>query len=247
VIAIFPNAFWAPKDEQAPEDWEDGCAFDRGNARFAVADGASAAYRAREWARHLVSSYVLAPPAPDGDEQAALRWFAQSAQDWQGTAQRAPVAWYHQDAERRGSFAAFLGARFLPAGPALRWHSIAVGDCCLFQVRDGEVATAFPVSDPADFGQSPVLVPTAEHSLDRLRGKVQTRSGEALPGDLFLLCSDALAKFVLEHASRDGTLWRALTSVPDNEEFGQLVRYLRSENAIDVDDVTLLRLVLRAG
>jgi hypothetical protein len=245
MIGILPNLFWLPKDEAAPQDWEDAGAYDTRKARFAVADGASNAYRAREWAMRLVERYVTAPPPSDSDADLALRWFAELANGWQDESDgRETTHWYQANAERRGSFAAFVGARFFPSNTGFAWQSMAVGDCCLFHIRGDVFATAFPLSDPADFGQSPDLVPSAAQSVRRLRNKVRVRSGEAVPGDLFLLCSDALAKFLLEEAPRGKPVWTAVRSIEDNDEFARFIRYLRSENAIDIDDVTLLRLMV---
>jgi len=245
VSGILPNLFWLAKDERVPGEWEDAGAFDTRNARFAVADGASAAYRAREWAMQLVEYYVKAPPPPNADEDVVLQWFAKLANSWQDDSNgNEPTFWYQQNAERRGSFAAFLGAGFSHSHAGLVWHSVAVGDCCLFHIRENVLMTAFPVSNPADFGRSPDLVPSAAQSLGRLRNRVRVTSGNAVPGDLFLLCSDALAKFLLAEAPRGEPVWTAVKSIADNEDFARLIRYLRRENAIEIDDVTLLRLVV---
>ncbi len=193
----------------------------------------------------LVECYVTAPPPPNADESAALRWFATPARSWQDESNGSePTLWYQQNAEIRGSFAAFLGACFSRSAAGLVWHAIAVGDCCLLHIRDNLLMTAFPISDPAEFGRSPDLVPTAEQSLERLRNKVKVTSGNAVPGDLFLLCSDALAKFLLAEAPRGEPVWTAVKSIVDNDDFVRLIRYLRRENAIEIDDVTLLRLAV---
>jgi hypothetical protein len=245
MTAILHNLFWVAKDERAPGEWEDGGAFDEGTARYAVADGASAAYRAREWAMRLVECYVTAPPPPDADEAAALRWFARPARSWHDEPDGSePTLWYQQNAERRGSFAAFLGACFSRSATGLGWQAMAVGDCCLLHVRNNVLLTAFPISDPVEFGRSPDLVPSAEQSLARLRDKVKLKSGNAIPGDLFLMCSDALAKFLLAEAPHGKSAWRAITSLANNDDFARLIQYLRREGAIDIDDVTLLRLAV---
>jgi hypothetical protein len=245
MTVILPNLFWVAKDERAPGEWEDAGAFDMRTERFAVADGASAAYRAREWAMRLVECYVTAPPPPDADEGTVLRWFARPASNWQDESNGSePTRWYQQNAERRGSFAAFLGTCFSRSAAGLVWHAIAVGDCCLLHIRNNFLMTAFPISDPGDFGRSPDLVPSSEQTLERLRNKVKMRSGNAMPGDLFLMCSDALAKFLLREAPRGESAWTAINSLENNDDFAQLVHYLRSENAIEIDDVTLLRLAV---
>ncbi len=249
---VIGNVFWSAKDPQVPDDWEDGAALDLSSGRFAVADGASAAYRAREWAAWLVESYLAAPPTTK--PSAVLEWLAAVANDWktEDSAGGSDVEWYHQDAARRGSFAAFVGTRFEPsletsfATPKgeLTWSAVAVGDCCLLQVRGDQLMTAFPLSDPTEFGSAPVLVPSAADKLPLLRGRVHTITGNARPGDVILLSSDAFAKFMLTEAAPD--LWRVLRSIKDNRQFTELLHYLWTQNALEVDDVTLLRVIIPA-
>jgi hypothetical protein len=240
------NVFWSAKDERSPGDWEDGAAFDPVGGRMAVADGASAAYRAREWATHLVESWVKSAPMEDADPAVAGRWFTEVASRWKSEDDVQNLEWYHQDAARRGSFAAFVGVQLTTSGARTSWTAVAVGDCCLFQVRGDRLLTAFPLSDPAAFGNAPDLVPSAADKLDRLHDRIRTSTGIAEPGDLILLCSDAFAKFLLTVAS-DGTVWAVLRSLVDNHQFGELVSYLRAQGLLELDDVTLLRVRVTAG
>jgi Protein phosphatase 2C len=248
VSRVVGNVFWFAKDERSPNDWEDGAALDLSTGRLAVADGASAAYRAREWATHLVESYIAAAPSPDSDPETAIRWFGQVAESWKSDdGESGGPEWYHLDAARRGSFATFVGAQLTASQGNFSWSALAVGDCCLLQIRGEQVLTAFPLADPADFTNAPVLVPSAADKLHLLRHRVHTTSGSTQPGDLILLSSDAFAKFMLTEAPRGGALWPVLRSIADNREFGELVRYLRKQRALEIDDVTLLRVIVNAG
>lgn len=244
MITIMPNVFWMAKDELAPQDWEDAGGFDMQDNCYAVADGASAAYRAREWATQLVTHYVREPPAAAANGDAAFRWFSRCAEGWQVANADEEVEWYHREAAKRGSFAAFLGVRLVPTGAGFRWNAIAVGDSCLLHIRESALAKAFPLANPADFNQSPDLVPSSTSGVEKIHGKVMTSSGDAVPGDLLLMCTDALAKVLLEEADQGEPLWTAITSFSDNSDFARFIRYLRNENAIAIDDVTLLRLVV---
>ena len=40
------------------------------------------------------------------------------------------------------------------------WRAIAVGDSCIFQVRDEQLNASFPITEPGAFGHSPPLVPS---------------------------------------------------------------------------------------
>ncbi|MEJ7708934.1 MAG: hypothetical protein WKF84_03550 [Pyrinomonadaceae bacterium] len=61
------------------------------------------------------------------------------------------LPWYAEEKSRAGSFAAFVGLQFLNIAGSLRWKSIALGDSCLFIVRNHQLQIAFPVSDPKKF------------------------------------------------------------------------------------------------
>ncbi len=111
----------------------------------------------------------------------------------------------------------------------------------MFQVRDGQLLTSFPIATSGEFGSHPVLVPTnpAREDFAALRVAV----GPWQPGDVFLLASDALAAWFLREHERGTLLW-PLPLVDGRERdavFAAWIDELRRAHALRNDDVTLVR------
>src|SRR5207237_3291793 len=95
-----------------------------------------------------------------------------------------------------GAFATFLGLVVEEAG----WHALAVGDSCLFQVRDGGLLRAFPLTRAADFGNSPHLVGSRAPGPGGTHPPGLRKQGDRRPGDRLWLMTDALAQWFLRDA-----------------------------------------------
>jgi hypothetical protein len=250
---IAARAFWLPKSPDAAEEWEDGVALSEATMRFAVADGASAGFDSREWARALVTAYRDDPPARGSPPHAAAEWLRRTgerhharSQDARSQDVAAADAWMYTRAEREGSFAAFLGLRFWPLPPdRLGWEAVAVGDCCLFHVRESRLLDTFPLRRPDQFTRRPDLVPSAPRSLSLLTSRVLIKDGVAEPGDLFLLGTDEISKWLL---GQGGTspVWRDLRDLR-RAGFRALVEEQLAAGAMEADDMTLACLQVHRG
>ena len=253
------QVYSVPKDPESPHEWEDAAAFSERHGRFAVCDGAAAAYRAGDWARALADAYVNDFPAPDAAATVDTRarqlagWFRTQTEAWRA-AQPPAKAWYHEDATAAGSAAAFLGLQITrppvdrltdQSSDEVEWEAVAVGDCCLFHLRAGQLRRSFPITSASDFNRRPDLVPTAETRLERGLARLRTARGFARPGDAFVLASDAMSESMLAAADADPRLWSWI-GFYGPEAFVNLIIDLRSNGAIRVDDVTLMIVQLGA-
>jgi hypothetical protein len=235
------RAFSYPKGGAGFEEYEDAIAWSRGARgrrtprRYAVADGASESSFARLWAQLLTEAYahgMLAPGTLRDD-------LARLAQRWQAYVNLRPLPWYGAEKARRGAFAAVVG---LTLRHDSTWTALAVGDCCLVQVRAGGLERAFPITDPDDFGRRPFLLSS---NLDRnvaLEDAVSLADGEWQHGDTFLLMSDALAAYVLTAVTRGGCgVAEALAGFEHQSEFYAWAGKLRAAGTLRNDDCALLR------
>ena len=147
-----------------------------------------------------------------------------------------------QEQARRGAFAALVGLTLHPRGT---WSALAVGDACLFLVRDGQVHTALPLSEPDAFSNQPLLLGSRAVANTRLReqGAVVAAEGCWQSGDTFLLMSDALAASFLARAQSREAL-AVLEFERTARGFRRWVRSLRSERLLRNDDVSLVWLAL---
>jgi hypothetical protein len=230
--------FVTPKAGSDDAQCEDAVAAGEGASplRVAVADGASASFGAAEWARLLCGAWVDGTLTPE-DLPDALPTLGRR---WRDAVLAEPLPWYAQERARGGAFAAFCG---LTLGADGAWTALAVGDCCLFQIRGGEeLITAFPLSRPDDFSASPALVGSLPAANANLAAHVRIGAGTAVPGDTFYLMSDALAAwFVRTHAAgRQPWRWLESLGLPHAPApFPELVARLRAEQGLANDDAAL--------
>ncbi len=248
-VAVGPaplwSAYWCQKADTPRAEWEDGCAYSPASGWFAVADGASSGVRSREWAFHLVSSFVEAGNRRafgELDVGAFVTWVgaARAAFDSDSAEFRAfdVPEWIHAAAAQKGSFATFLGGHVDAAG----WRVVAVGDCCLFHVSvAGRVLTTFPLAPGHDAAAAPMLVTSVAIDDARLAAHTAVANGGLAPGESLFVTSDALAAWLLDEIDRPST-WMALRDI-GSDGFGALCRDLRSAELLKNDDVTMLRLI----
>jgi hypothetical protein len=222
------------------EDALAGCAAMRA---YAIADGATEAFGARRWARLLVRAWVRRPAADCAGFIGLVGELARrTRQHW--AAKKLP--WYADEKRLQGSYAAFAGVLFEQAGGALRWRAIAVGDCCLFQLRGSELLAALPLSEPAQFGFRPQLVPSRADLVVTCADHTGEFGGGAEPGDRFLLLSDAAACWFLEHAgSREA--FAGLLAQGRSRELDQLIAAERQSGRMRNDDVAAMLIVVEAA
>ncbi len=164
------------------------------------------------------------------------------------------LPWFAEDKARSGAFAALLSFRFLDM-PALRqpaedrrtlhggrWTALAVGDTCMFQIRDDELRVAFPLELAEQFNSRPVLLSSNPANNERVWEAVAHREGDFLPGDIFLFATDALSHWILAETEAGRQPWQTLCALRSHAEFVTLVDRLRRDHEMRNDDVTLVRL-----
>jgi hypothetical protein len=214
---------------------------DIGAVRCAVADGATETSFAAPWARLLVRAYCRGHLSP----RALPRRLPELRAQWRQAVCARPLPWYAEEKVRAGAFAAVAGLTIWQDHQGIRWSSAALGDCCVFQVRDDELLTTFPVIQLSDFSSRPRLLssnsePAAESP------RLTTAAGHAAEGDVFFLMTDALAAWFLARHEGGEWPWRRLhcSEAFDGRSFADWIDRLRMEKEIRNDDVTLLTLQL---
>lgn len=228
--------------------------------RLAVADGATESALSGEWARMLVRELCECPLRTLSDPHAFRAVVTSLADGWPAWLRSyvrelgRPLHYWEPRRLTDGAAAAVLAVALAPApgdgGPVASWtwRAAAVGDCELFQVRDGALVTAFPLTTSGAFGRTPALV----HSLEALgpggAERVALAGGQALPGDVFFLVSDALAAWALFSQEAGTSPWEHLTRAAqgDDTQFAQVITRLRADGVLRNDDVTLVAAVLGA-
>jgi len=223
---------------------EDAIAINAALSRFAVADGATEAFDARSWATLLADAWVedkTAAVSIDAFRSCVAEQSLRLHASWQGRA----LSWYAEEKARAGSYAAFVGVQFDMNAKLPRWHAIALGDCCLIQLRKGAIERSFPLADDEQFTSSPVLVPSLESLQDAALSKTLLDSGTIENGDIFLLLSDAVAAWYLKQAKqRDAVCdeFDAQLAASQHDELTRLFDRERVALRIKDDDIAVLRI-----
>ncbi len=250
-MLVSSQGFYAPKRGNVASEYEDAYFPERACQRqdlsefcCAVADGASESAFSREWARLLVRRYH--------NQRLSLGLLQRC---WLRKVTHQLVPWYLEEKIRRGAHATLVGLSIRDPEPSEprggSWKATAVGDSCLFHVRDDELLTVAPLTRSDEFNNHPHLISTdssASFGLDASR--IKDVSGEWLPSDVFYLQTDALAEWTLsEHEAGQPpwSLFRTLGQDGDSGGVGQrsfetLVAILREHGGLHNDDTTMLRI-----
>lgn len=222
------RTFHTPKAGHTLSEYEDSFAGDPERGRFAIADGASESAFADAWAQILVKAFV-GTPGP-------WTWLAEAREHWCLQVQARELPWYAETKFQEGAHAAMLGIAFTGG----RWLAVAIGDSCLFLVRDNRLLRAFPLRHSSDFGNRPSLLGSRSRQTEQARTRRIHLRGELHSGDVLFLMTDALAQWFLKEIEDGRQPWKDLQAIANEQQFSERVASLRLHKGLRNDDVTLM-------
>ena len=219
-----------------------------------MADGATDSAFTGRWARSLVRAFANSSPAhPWGARGALEPWLEPLQGAWHEGIEWDCLPWYCLEKAREGAFSSLLGLAFVDGGflcqpvtaerlptTGLRWHALAVGDSCLFHVRDDTLLATFPLNCAAQFSNRPLLLSSNAVKNRRVWEKVWSTKGYGHPGDTFFLATDALAQWFLSQHEVGVKPWGTLGDLKAEAGFALCIGQLRQQRLIRNDDTTLL-------
>ena len=121
------------------------------------------------------------------------------------------------------------------------WRSAAIGDTCLFHVRDGRLQAAFPLSESGSFDTSPALLGSCDADPGPIVDHVRLAWGTVAEGDDFFVCTDAMAAWFLSRSEEGGKPWETLRDLSEIG-FAEWVYEARRISGLHNDDVTLVHI-----
>jgi serine/threonine protein phosphatase PrpC len=237
------RVFQLPKDPQAPADCQDACNVDASRGVAAVADGVSSSLFAGPWASILTAAVVADPPDA-ADRQAFFGWLTERRTAWSRQIDASNLAWFQKVKLKQGAFSTLLWIRLAAAGPQYRIRAAAVGDCCLFHVRGGGLLRSFPLLKSDELNDSPQALGSVDLNQDQYL-RIATFDDTCTPGDLLVLCSDAMAGWILrEYESGRCPAWDRYWTTTQEAWRAEIIGR-RTAQEIRYDDTTLV--LLRVG
>jgi hypothetical protein len=258
-MRVQAQAQWEPKFGSQASEYEDAfCPTNAvddervGEFTCAIADGATESSYSRIWAKQLaqaachnrwLDAETLLAQLPHLQKQ----WASYVRQRLRNRSARPP--WYVAEKAQQGAHAALLCLHFCKGGAAwASWRALAVGDCCLVQVRDETIVSLFPFTGAIEFNSRPFLLASQPVNHTQLAQHIHTCSGEWRSGDQFLLMTDALAHWFYRALENNEQPWRAFDDLQGHKDdvlsFQDWMQVLRAEGTIRNDDVTLLRVIV---
>ena len=214
-------------------------------ARFAVADGATTSLRSEAWSAAIARAYCQTG-LPDRGLEAAVRTHRRA---WAHEAVSAARDWITRAQLREGAGATLAGltlrdAEYYEEAGDGRWSCMIVGDCGLFQVRQGRLIAALPFASAAEIAPRPHMLMT---EADRNRGLPRVRQrGWWMDGDTFYLMSDALLQWFLRRHEAKTRPWNVLDgAMADERRFEAWVRSKWASGCLRIDDIVVTRVQVR--
>lgn len=240
---------WAREDGNSSGEYEDSWRVRDPVAgeplRVAMADGATESVLPGRWARMLTAALEEADLRVTTDAEAFARTVTAVARQWPGEleeyvsgrdAAANPLRWYERPGLERGAYAALLVLQVEPEGT---WNAAAIGDTCLFHVRESQLLHAFPLTEARKFGDAPPLAGSSDTDPAEIAPMVVLAQGTVVPGDRLYICTDALAAWFLDSCERGGRPWEVLDAIGESF-FETWLEEAREKDRIRGDDVTLV-------
>lgn len=248
---VHADPFRLPKGGNSDEEYEDAywpqdateTELSGPRLRFAVADGATEASFSKQWAELLVQGYCEGQLDVGSDARLA-RALQPLQQAWNERVSIKPLPWYAEEKAKSGAFSSLVGLTIYRRKSEIRWSSVAIGDSCLFHVRDGRPIASFPMECSKQFNNRPILISSNLASNDQLAIHIHRKHGTCCPEDAFYLMTDAIACWALSEHEFEQHPWGTLRDLGTDESptFEEWVTALREKRAMRNDDVTLLRI-----
>lgn len=225
-----------------PDECEDSIAYSAHDNSyiFAMSDGAGEAAFSREWSAILTEYVVNNPPDPNTVED-FLKWLQTSTTELHNLWVAAippfeALPWHGKVKFRRGSSATILFVKIEDSVMKV----CAVGDSCLFHIRNAELLKAFPIDDCKEFGTRPYLINT-QHGVSGDQASVAIWNTSIQENDAIILATDALAAWLLCKYTNWDRSWETILGLEQNDPtFREWIEGLRNEKEIRNDDVALV-------
>ncbi|WP_157211109.1 hypothetical protein [Verrucomicrobium spinosum] len=267
---IHVRSYACSKSGQRPEESQDGISplpgsppvctrEDDGTTLtfLAVADGATESYLPQIWAMILAQKFPELKR--DGCHHSGwTEWISDCRKEWLERANLrrnnlpkqnlsfADIVNLNSTEARLPAAATFAGLRLRqsPQGETA-WDALVLGDSCLFHLRHDRRTLTAPYSRSEEFTYTPnaTLSYPSDSSKDASPVKMGDGQGHynsAMPGDVFVLATDAMAKWIITSLEKNTPVWGTL--LRQDLDFNSLVEQARKDAVLSMenDDVSLV-------
>jgi hypothetical protein len=130
----------------------------------------------------------------------------------------------------------------------MRWRALALGDTCLFLVKAANTPTPYlqplmPITNSTQFNRTPPLVSSKiDEEVGHLLTQIKYGQESYEHGDILLLATDALARWLCYQAEQGLFEWQTLLTIATSDDFAHFILQWRGSkaNQIEKDDTSLV-------
>ena len=252
------SRFTAAKDGNSLEENEDSSytmsdkpSKEDGIYCYAVTDGATESSFAKEWAWKLAQAYCKGKLC---DKDVFTTYLQKIQENWQQNidTKENSLPWYALEKAQSGAFSSLIGLKIYNQGT---WEAIAVGDSCLFQIRQDQLIAKFPIEYSTEFNNRPFLISSLNSKNSQLAQNTKFLENQWEVGDSFYLMSDAIACWFLQQDELGKKPWKRIGIAGEDKRQERKMKELFLQNIIDElrankqirnDDVTLIIITLES-
>lgn len=244
-MQIYAQPYWCPKAGNSDVEYEDAfypthvIETKTNGFRCAISDGASETSFAKLWAKLLAKAIEDGRLNPEDPHSTLLKLRS----CWQRIVSRKSLPWFAEEKAKLGAFSAILGFSLSQEPTERFWKAYAIGDCCLFHVRNNNLLKSFPLNHSSEFNNHPHLISSISTCDSNPSSEFKVVTGEWNFEDNFFLMSDALAGWFLQRYELGEAPWELLQNLDTIDgpgDFRSWIATLRRGNLLKNDDVTLL-------
>jgi hypothetical protein len=267
--ALNERCFLLPKEGEPLIECQDcyALAYAHGYRSYAVTDGVASSFVPRPWARIIARAFVERAIV-FATKNEFQYWLAACSREWHTWIEQRwvptinalrqrngdrPRDWSQEI--RQGAQTTLLGCVLSPSQlvegqPCTIVSVFAIGDSELFHfVPNGgglAIRHTFPYQQSADFDAYPAtLLSVARPDLvERAWKSHKAATISASPGDLLVLATDTLAKWLLAQIEQGTDHWQGLLATMTPEDFEDYIRREFQRDHVEDDDVTMLLIPL---
>ena len=244
MVKLSANKYITYKKGETLEDCQDAVQFNHDRARYAIADGATRSLFPKMWADILVNDFCE-DTTLSLEKQNWEEWIAPLQQKWLEqaiTTVQKTKRFISIDRLSRSESAAstFIGVEINRTQK--EWKAMIIGDSCLFHIERSELKESCLIKKSTDFtNRTESFTSFAKDSVCQ----PTFLTGKTHPGDVFILATDALAKWIIQHeeAGKLGKALKHLINIELSDQgFNNFVENAREAKTIHLvnDDVTLM-------
>ncbi len=233
--------FLMPKSGHTLRECEDAVAANNELGRYALADGATEAFDAVNWARKLTEAWI-AGNVPASGTACFREWVVPLGKELHASWEGLSLPWYAEEKARHGSFAAFVGLEFGENPVSLKWRAISLGDSCLIHIKRDGNHMSWPIEDYRAFNSAPILVPSSTATQATAFDRTRVLSGRLGMGEVLLLLSDAIACWFIsraEAADPKRFILGSLFDLYEREKLEKVFSEERSCGRLKDDDIAI--------